>query len=73
MPAEYIIAIGVSAEQLPAHGRRTIEWDIEPVVGTSLDNVRRTRDVLEHRVRALVGDILADPPTGAQPFSGGCR
>lgn len=55
---DYVVAIGVSDEDLPQHGKHQVDWAVPPVVGTDLDHVRRTRDDIEQRVLRLVDDLL---------------
>lgn len=56
--AEYVVAIGVPATDLPQHGRHHVDWDIDPVVGQDAGTTRRTRDEIERRVQDLLDDIL---------------
>ena len=57
--ARFIVAIGVSDDELPIHGRHTLHWDIPPVVGQGVPETRSARDDLERRVRELLTEITA--------------
>jgi len=38
-------------------GRRYVDWELPDPAGKSLDEVRATRDEIEHRVRQLVAEL----------------
>lgn len=57
--ADVVVGLGVAEADLPK-ARRTVLWDIPPVVDRSPDEVRAARDDIEARVRDLLADLDAD-------------
>ena len=57
--ADVVVGLGVAEAGLPK-ARRTVLWDIPPVVDRSPDEVRAARDDIEARVRDLLADLDAD-------------
>ena len=63
--ADYVVTMGCG-DACPVYpGRRYLDWDLEDPVGKPLAAVRRIRDDIEGRVRALLPDLLA--PAAATP------
>lgn len=62
--ADVVITMGCG-DACPIYpGRRYLDWDIEDPVGQPIATVRRIRDDIEARVRALLGELVPDdsPP-----------
>jgi protein-tyrosine-phosphatase len=45
-------------------GKRYVDWALDDPAGQSVDAVRRIRDDIDHRVRALVAELLGRAATG---------
>ncbi|NNH05069.1 metalloregulator ArsR/SmtB family transcription factor [Microbacterium ulmi] len=59
--ADYVITMGCG-DACPVYpGRRYLDWDLEDPVGKPLATVRRIRDDIDRRVRALLAEILPAP------------
>ena len=59
--ADVVITMGCG-DACPIYpGRTYLDWDIEDPVGKPLHTVRAIRDDIDHRVRALLAELL--PPT----------
>jgi len=59
--ADYVITMGCG-DACPVYpGRRYLDWDIEDPVGQSLTVIRRIRDDIDERVRALLTEMLPLP------------
>ncbi len=61
--ADVVIGLGVAEEQLP-EARRTVLWDIPPVIDRSPEEVREARDDIEQRVAELVADLDEEGSVG---------
>ena len=58
--ADVVVTLGV-ADEIPRYDRlRYEDWDFEDPVGKDLDTVRRIRDELAERVKALLATIETD-------------
>ena len=55
--ADVLVTMGCGDECPYVPGRRYLDWDLPDPQGRSLDEVRATRDEIEHRVRALVAEL----------------
>lgn len=62
--ADVVVGLGVDEGQLP-EARRTVLWDIPPVVDRSPEEVRAARDDIEARVAELVADLGVEGSVGA--------
>lgn len=64
--ADVIVTMGrsVGAVTIPP-GARHEDWRIGDPVGADLDEVRRIRDEIDHRVRSLVAALAPPPPPPA--------
>jgi arsenate reductase (thioredoxin) len=57
--ARAVVTMGCGDECPVYPGKRYEEWPIDDPAGRSLEDVRRIRDVIDERVRALVADLLS--------------
>lgn len=73
MGADFFITMGCSPEDACPAGYRgdTQDWDLEDPKGKSLEDVRKIRDEIEARVRALLDEIGRARTGGAR--KGGSR
>jgi protein-tyrosine-phosphatase len=55
--AEVVITMGCGDTCPVFPGKRYEDWDLEDPAGKDLVTVRRIRDQIEHRVRALLDDL----------------
>lgn len=56
--ADVVVTMGCG-DACPVYpGRRYLDWDLEDPVGKPADVVRRIRDEIERRVRALIAEVL---------------
>src|SRR2546426_1045907 len=55
--ADVVVTMGCGDECPVIPGRRYIDWDLQNPKGQSLEQVRVIRDDIQHRVRALVGEL----------------
>jgi arsenate reductase len=55
--ADVVVTMGCGDECPYIPGRRYLDWDLEDPKGQPLDTVRRTRDEIADRVRALVAEL----------------
>ncbi|GAA3905625.1 metalloregulator ArsR/SmtB family transcription factor [Microbacterium invictum] len=63
--ADVVITMGCG-DACPVYpGRRYLDWDLEDPVDKPLDTVRRIRDDIDQRVRALLSQLFTD--SGEQP------
>jgi arsenate reductase (thioredoxin) len=61
--ADVVITMGCG-DACPIYpGKRYEDWDLEDPAGKDLETVRRIRDEIEARVRALLEELLPDAPT----------
>ncbi len=57
--ADVVVTMGCGDECPYIPAKRYLDWDLEDPKGQSLDAVRATRDEIDRRVRALVGELDA--------------
>ena len=57
--ADVVVTMGCGDECPFIPGKRYLDWDLEDPKGRPLDEVRRTRDEIAGRVRALVAELDA--------------
>jgi arsenate reductase (thioredoxin) len=55
--ADVVVAMGCGDKCPYIPGRRYLDWDLPDPKGQSIEAVRRTRDEIERRVRALVEEL----------------
>jgi len=55
--ADVVVTMGCGDECPYIPGKRYLDWDLPDPKGQSLDAVRETRDEIERRVQALVGEL----------------
>jgi arsenate reductase len=55
--ADVVITMGCGDECPYVPGKRYLDWDLEDPKGRPIDEVRRTRDDIEQRVRKLVAEL----------------
>lgn len=55
--ADVVVTMGCGDECPYIPGKRYIDWELEDPKGRPLDEVRRTRDEIADRVRALVAEL----------------
>jgi arsenate reductase (thioredoxin) len=55
--ADVVVTMGCGDECPYIPGKRYLDWDLEDPAGQALDAVRRTRDEIAKRVRALVAEL----------------
>ncbi len=59
--ADAVITMGCG-DACPVYpGKRYQDWELEDPAGKDLETVRRIRDQIGERVRALLGELLRDP------------
>jgi arsenate reductase len=58
--ADVVVTMGCGDECPYIPGKRYVDWDLPDPKGRPLDEVRRTRDDIEGRVRELVAELDAD-------------
>jgi arsenate reductase len=59
--ADVVITMGCG-DACPIYpGKRYEDWELEDPAGKDLDTVRRIRDEIDARVRALVDDLVGEP------------
>jgi arsenate reductase len=59
--ADAVITMGCG-DACPIHpGKRYEDWELDDPADADLDGVRRIRDEIAERVRALVGELTAEP------------
>jgi arsenate reductase (thioredoxin) len=60
-PADVVITMGCG-DACPVYpGKRYEDWVLDDPAGQDLVTVRRIRDEIEARVRALTGELLSEP------------
>ncbi|WP_292835680.1 metalloregulator ArsR/SmtB family transcription factor [Microbacterium sp.] len=60
--ADYVVTMGCG-DACPVYpGRRYLDWDIDDPIGQPPVAIRRIRDDIDERVRALLSEILSTPP-----------
>ena len=59
--ADVVVTMGCGDECPYIPGKRYVDWDLEDPKGRPLDEVRATRDEIERRVKALVGELDGQP------------
>jgi arsenate reductase (thioredoxin) len=57
--ADVVVTMGCGDECPYIPGKRYLDWDLEDPGGQPVEAVRRTRDEIERRVRALVAELDA--------------
>ena len=57
--ADVVVTMGCGDECPYIPGKRYIDWDLPDPKGRPVDEVRATRDEIERRVAALVGELNA--------------
>jgi arsenate reductase (thioredoxin) len=57
--ADVVVTMGCGDECPYIPGKRYVDWDLEDPKGQSLEAVRKTRDEIDRRVRALVAELDA--------------
>jgi arsenate reductase len=57
--ADVVVTMGCGDECPYIPGKRYLDWDLPDPKGQSLETVRATRDEIERRVQALVGELDA--------------
>jgi arsenate reductase len=55
--ADVVVTMGCGDECPLIPGKRYLDWDLPDPAGEPLDAVRRTRDEIERRVAALLGEL----------------
>jgi protein-tyrosine-phosphatase len=55
--ADVVVTMGCGDECPYFPGKRYLDWDLDDPRGQPLDTVRRTRDEIAERVRALVAEL----------------
>jgi arsenate reductase len=55
--ADVVVTMGCGDECPYIPGKRYVDWELEDPKGQPLDAVRRTRDEIDRRVRALVAEL----------------
>ena len=55
--ADVVVTMGCGDECPFIPGKRYLDWELEDPKGRPLDEVRRTRDEIAARVRALIADL----------------
>jgi arsenate reductase len=55
--ADVVVTMGCGDECPYIPGKRYLDWDLEDPSGQPLEAVRRTRDEIDRRVRALVSEL----------------
>jgi arsenate reductase (thioredoxin) len=58
--ADVVVTMGCGDECPYIPGRRYIDWELEDPKGRPVDEVRASRDEIERRVAALVGELDQD-------------
>ena len=58
--ADVVVTMGCGDECPYIPGKRYIEWDLPDPSGQPIETVRGTRDEIERRVGALLGELAAD-------------
>lgn len=59
--ADVVVTMGCGDACPFVAGVRYVDWDLEDPAGKEIDQVRRTRDEIDRRVRALARELSADP------------
>ncbi|HEY0518696.1 MAG TPA: arsenate reductase ArsC [Ilumatobacteraceae bacterium] len=62
--SDVVITMGCGDECPFYPGKRYVDWALDDPAGQSVDAVRRIRDDIDHRVRALVAELLGRAATG---------
>ena len=60
--ADVVVTMGCGDECPFIPGKRYIDWDLTDPAGKPLDEVRAIRDDIDHRVRALIGELADKAP-----------
>ena len=55
--ANVVVTMGCGDECPYITGKRYLDWDLEDPKGRPLEEVRQTRDEIEHRVVELIGEL----------------
>lgn len=62
--ADVIVTMGCG-DACPIHpGTRVVDWELPDPAGLPVEEVRPIVDDIDRRVRALLDELLAGPPTG---------
>ena len=61
--ADVVITMGCGDECPFYPGKRYLDWDVTDPAGLSLEAVRPIRDDIDRRVRTLLAELVAEPPT----------
>lgn len=65
--ADVIVTMGCG-DACPVYpGKRYLDWELTDPAGKSIEQVRRIRDDVESRVRALIGELLGHEPSTQSP------
>jgi arsenate reductase (thioredoxin) len=56
--ADVIVTMGCGDECPVFLGKRYLDWELPDPAGKSLDEVRRIRDGIEHRVESLLAELV---------------
>jgi arsenate reductase len=57
--ADVVVTMGCGDQCPYIPGTRYVDWELEDPAGQRPENVRRTRDDIERRVRDLIGELAA--------------
>ncbi|MGH3383444.1 MAG: arsenate reductase ArsC [Nocardioidaceae bacterium] len=59
--ADVVITMGCGDACPFFPGKRYLDWELEDPAGQDVETVRRIRDDIDARVRALLGELIAPP------------
>ncbi|MPZ93604.1 MAG: arsenate reductase ArsC [Propionibacteriales bacterium] len=59
--ADVVITMGCGDACPFFPGKRYLDWELEDPAGKDVETVRRIRDDIDARVRALIGELMAPP------------
>jgi len=62
--SDVVITMGCGDTCPVLPGRRYLDWELEDPAGKPIEDVRRIRDEIDHRVRDLVASMLSEPGRG---------
>lgn len=68
--ADVVIAMGCGDDCPAFPGARHLDWDVEDPVGNDIATVRRVRDEIDTRVRALLTELLPSDRQAASAHPG---
>lgn len=60
--SDVVVTMGCGDECPFYPGKRYVDWELEDPAGKDLETVRRIRDEIEDRVRALLSELGVDDP-----------